>query len=44
MMMMIIMIIMTIMKMLHSSGVLHEEYPIEKKTMMKTWKKKCTSV
>lgn len=31
MMMMIIMIIMTTM-MLHSNGVLHEEYPIEKKT------------
>lgn len=32
MMMMIIMIIMTMMKMLHSDGVLHEEYPIEKTT------------
>ena len=32
MMMMIIMIIMTMMKMLHSNGVLHEEHPIEKKT------------
>ena len=32
MMMMIIMIIMTMMKMLHSDGVLREEYPIEKTT------------
>ena len=32
MMMMIIMIIMTMMKMLHSDGVLHEEHPTEKKT------------